>query len=142
MSNKKIECTTFYGKKKLVAPEDLIFRPSVYGFVVNEGKLLVMKSKGTGKWALSGGGIEKGELISEALIREVKEETDLDVSVGDFVGVTEDFFYYNTWKEALHSLLLLYDCQAASLNMSDVENAAGDESATEAPEWVDIRELK
>lgn len=39
-----------------------------------------------GYWALPGGRSEKGELVEETVIREVKEETGLDVSVLMKVG--------------------------------------------------------
>lgn len=60
-----------------------------------ENKILVLrrhpKSKThPHKWELPGGKTEKGELFDEALIREVKEETDLDVKVGDFCEAVQD----------------------------------------------------
>ena len=42
------------------------------------------------KWELHGGKIENWEFFDEALIREVKEETDLDVKVGDFCEAVQD----------------------------------------------------
>ena len=61
----------------------------------DEGKILVLrrhpKSKtNPHKWELPGGKIEKGEFFDEALIREVKEETGLDVKVGDFCEAVQD----------------------------------------------------
>lgn len=38
-------------------------------------------------WNLPGGGVESGELSTEAVIRETKEETGLDVVVERLVGV-------------------------------------------------------
>jgi len=38
-------------------------------------------------WNLPGGGVESGELPTEAVVREVKEETGLDVTVDRLVGV-------------------------------------------------------
>jgi len=38
-------------------------------------------------WNLPGGGVESGELPTEAVVREVKEETGLDVAVVHLVGV-------------------------------------------------------
>ena len=60
-----------------------------------EGKILVLrrhpKSKTQPhKWELPGGKIEKGEFFDEALIREVKEETNLNVKVGDFCEAVQD----------------------------------------------------
>jgi 8-oxo-dGTP diphosphatase len=53
------------------------------------GRLLVIQRRydpGAGLWSIPGGRIEPGESDSEALIREVAEETGLTVTVGDLVG--------------------------------------------------------
>lgn len=42
------------------------------------------------KWELPGGKLEKCEFFDEGLIREIKEETDLDVKVGDFCEAVQD----------------------------------------------------
>ena len=60
-----------------------------------KGEILVLrrhpKSKtNPHKWELPGGKTEKEEFFDEALIREVKEETDLDVKVGDFCEAVQD----------------------------------------------------
>ena len=60
-----------------------------------ENKILVLRRHPKSrtnphKWELPGGKTEKGELFDEALIREVKEETDLDVKVGDFCEAVQD----------------------------------------------------
>jgi 8-oxo-dGTP diphosphatase len=66
--------------------------------------LLLGKRKnvaGNNHFYLPGGHIKKGEKISEALIREVKEETDLDIIPEKFLWIEENFdgphhitFYY------------------------------------------------
>jgi ADP-ribose pyrophosphatase YjhB (NUDIX family) len=62
--------------------------PSVTAVVVdNDGALLLVHKTDNDLWALPGGGVDVGESVSDAVVREVKEETGLDVEVGDLVGV-------------------------------------------------------
>jgi 8-oxo-dGTP diphosphatase len=41
-------------------------------------------------WELPGGKVEQGEFFADALVREIKEETDLDVEVGDFAEAIQN----------------------------------------------------
>jgi ADP-ribose pyrophosphatase YjhB (NUDIX family) len=50
-------------------------------FVLNDDKILMLKQTRSKYWLLPGGHIEDGELPHEAVIREVKEETNLDIEV-------------------------------------------------------------
>ncbi len=63
------------------------------GAVVWRGEqvLLIRRSKPPrqGQWSLPGGKQEFGETIEEALHREVKEETDIDISVGMLIDVVD-----------------------------------------------------
>lgn len=62
------------------------FHITVKGIVVFENKVLLMKrvkpsTDGLGYWELPGGGLEYGESPNQALIRELKEETGLDIEI-------------------------------------------------------------
>jgi 8-oxo-dGTP diphosphatase len=63
----------------------------VRGILINDGKIaLIQRVKESGTYyVFPGGGVEEGETISQALIREMKEELGIDVSVGDFFSKNE-----------------------------------------------------
>lgn len=60
--------------------------------VIHEGNLLLVKrgrDPGKGLWAVPGGKVRRGESLVAAAAREVKEETGLNVSIGEVVWVGE-----------------------------------------------------
>ncbi|MPZ82864.1 MAG: NUDIX domain-containing protein [Actinophytocola sp.] len=61
------------------------------GAIVHDaaGLLLLIKrgsEPGRGRWSLPGGRVEPGETDSEAVVRELQEETGLDVRPGELIG--------------------------------------------------------
>ena len=66
-------------------------RPSVAAIIRNgDGEVLLQRRSDNGLWGLPGGGVEIGESVSTAIVREVKEETGLVVEVERLVGVYSD----------------------------------------------------
>lgn len=62
------------------------FHITVKAIVIYNHKILILKkvkpsTDGLGYWELPGGGLEYGETPHEALVRELKEETDLDIRI-------------------------------------------------------------
>lgn len=55
--------------------------------VISEGKILLTKRADFETWVLPSGGVEEGESLAQAAIRETKEETGLDVELTRLVGV-------------------------------------------------------
>jgi 8-oxo-dGTP diphosphatase len=71
---------------------------------VKDRLLLVNHQMATGElWAPPGGGLEFGEHAGNALIREFKEETNLQIEVGDFLFGCEFI------KIPLHAVELFFD---------------------------------
>ena len=65
--------------------------PSVTAVVRNDaGQLLLIHKTDNDFWALPGGGHEPGESISDTVVREVREETGINVQVVDLVGIYTD----------------------------------------------------
>ena len=62
------------------------------GVCIRNGKVLLCLPKDRSYSYLPGGHIEFGETGREALVREMKEETGLDATAGDLLGVVESSF--------------------------------------------------
>ena len=135
-----IECRTLYGLKKPIPRDRLIIRPSVYGVIAHQGKVLLTCSRRTGKYALPGGGIDAGEPIEDALRREVKEETGIQIQVGEFLRFQESFFYYDPLDEAFHGFLFFYACAPLTFDLLDDDQVEDGEA--EKPRWVEIQSLQ
>ena len=66
-------------------------RPSVAAIIPNDdGHVLLQRRSDNGLWGLPGGGVEIGESVSTAIVREVQEETGLTVVIERLVGVYSD----------------------------------------------------
>ncbi len=66
-------------------------RPSVAAIIINDdGHVLLQRRSDNGLWGLPGGGVEIGESVSTAIVREVREETGLTVEIERLVGVYSD----------------------------------------------------
>lgn len=89
--------------------------PTVGALIFNsQGKLFLMKShKWYGKYVVPGGHIELGETLREALQREVKEETNLDVNEIEFLCHQEFIYDPNFWKHR-HYIFFDFTCRATS----------------------------
>lgn len=66
----------------------------------DQGHILLIKGPKRG-WEMPGGQVEEGESLAQAAIREVKEESGIDIVVNRFCGV-----YQNTEKSICNTLFL------------------------------------
>jgi len=135
----KVKCRTLFNDEKFVDADTLIQRPSVYGLIVQDNKLLVVRALYTKLYVLPGGGIEKGESIDAALIREVKEETGIPVKVAEFLHFQTDLFYYDPLDLAFHGFLFFYRCEPLSTQIGEVHFTP--DEGLEEPLWVEIDSL-
>jgi NADH pyrophosphatase NudC (nudix superfamily) len=59
--------------------------PIVAALVLLNDKLVIVSSKNKELWGLPGGYVSTGESLEEAIIREVLEETNLQINITDFL---------------------------------------------------------
>ena len=85
---------------------------TVGAVIINsEGKIFLMHSpKWKGKYVCPGGHIELGETAEEALIREIKEETNLNITDIQFL-LYQQFIFDPSFWEKKHFIFLDFSCQ-------------------------------
>ena len=86
---------------------------SVGAVIVDAGRVLLIKRGQPplqGRWSLPGGVVEVGETLQEALVREVREETGLEVEVGPVVEVLERIEREADNRVEYHYVIIDYRC--------------------------------
>ena len=109
--------------------------PTVGGLIFNpENKLFFMSShKWKGKYVIPGGHIELGESIEQALIREVKEDTNLDIYALEYIFFQE-FIHDETFWKKRHYIFFDYACKTDSTEV--ILNSEAQEYV-----WIDLNEI-
>ena len=81
--------TEYYDDPNAPTPNAIV--PAASAVVVNEQrKILLQRRKDNGMWSLPGGAMIIGESIAQTIVREVKEESGLDVTIVRLVGIYSD----------------------------------------------------
>jgi ADP-ribose pyrophosphatase YjhB (NUDIX family) len=105
--------------------------------IVHEGKVLLVL-RGTepakGRWSIPGGLIEVGEMLHEAVVREVREETGLEVEPVELVELL-DRIHREGERVRYHYVIADYLCRVVGGTLK----AASDADAVrwvERSEWI------
>ena len=105
--------------------------------VVRDGRALIIRrahEPRKGEWSLPGGHLDLGESLIDAVRREVKEETGLDVHPGPIVETFDRVHRDPDGRIRFHFVIVDFVCEAPS-----GEAVAG--SDAEAVAWVTAAEL-
>jgi ADP-ribose pyrophosphatase YjhB (NUDIX family) len=68
----------------------MVIRPGVAAVIFDGARILLQRRDDNRWWGLPGGGVEPGESVRAAIVREVREETGLDVEPLRLIGVYSD----------------------------------------------------
>ena len=107
---------------------------AVGAIVVRENALLMVRraqAPALGRWSVPGGRVEHGEMLTDALIREVHEETGLVVEPGELAGWVERV------GEGHHFVILDFFAQVASSSDAPIPGDDADRA-----EWVPLDQLQ
>ncbi|HZU72541.1 MAG TPA: NUDIX domain-containing protein [Acidimicrobiales bacterium] len=107
-------------------------RLAVGAVVVEDDRLLMVRrgrGAAAGEWSVPGGRLEWGETMAEALVREVHEETGVEVVCEELLG----------WVERIDDEhhFVIFDFCARALDV--VEPTAGDDAVEAA--WVPLHQV-
>ena len=83
----------------------------VGAIIVQDGKILLEKRKnapGKGQWSVPGGLVELGESIEETVLREVREETGLEVEKPEHIDVVDNVDLDEQGKIRYHFVIVDY----------------------------------
>ena len=120
-------------------------RNSAKAIIIKKGRILLTKNKDDEGifYLLPGGGQEPGETITDALIRECKEEISAEIIIGDIVFI-RDYIGKNhefaVWDGNTHQIEYMFCCQVKP--GYEVKNGFNPDNAQIGVEWIDISRLK
>jgi len=91
--------------------------------VNDEGRVLIGKRKGSHaqKYSIPGGHLDLGETFEACAIREIKEETDLDIKNPHVIAVTNNLETYREEGKHYISVVLFADQYAGDLKLMEPE---------------------
>ncbi|MGH2749712.1 MAG: NUDIX hydrolase [Actinomycetota bacterium] len=104
----------------------------VGAIVVRDGALLMVRraqEPARGLWSLPGGKVERAEYLSDAVRREVREETGLEVVVGELAG------FFEVIGEESHYVIMDF----LATYEGEAEPVAGDDA--DQVRWVPLSEV-
>jgi len=107
-------------------PDQIFPEPTVGAFIFNaEGKLLLLEShKWPGRYVVPGGHVELGERLEDALAREAREETGLDIHSIEFINFQQFIYDPAFWKKR-HFIFFDFACKTDSMDVQLNDEAEG-----------------
>ncbi|MDI6805788.1 MAG: NUDIX hydrolase [Candidatus Bathyarchaeia archaeon] len=106
--------------------------------IIKDGKILLEKRKsepGRGKWSIPGGLVELGESVSQTVVREVAEETGLEVCEPELIDVVDNVVKDENGEVKYHFVIIDYFVKLKGGNLKASSDA-------EDLRWVPLNEVE
>ena len=144
MTQQTVTSLDIFGDEYEVPITELTWRPSAYGIVIDNDRVLLVKV-GNG-YHMPGGGIDLGEMPEAAVIREVKEESGIEVANTQLIASLSTFFTMShrikkDGKAHVQALHLYYACDMISGELSTDHMMQDEKRYGLTPEWVPLKHL-
>ncbi len=142
-NTKTIIVNNVHGETREISIDKLKFRPSVYGVLIENNKILL--SRQWDGYDFPGGGIDIDETIEQALKREFIEETGIEIEPIMPIQCESDFFnpdYAKKYQGQYWNCVMIYYLvkkvggKLTKDNLCDSEQQYAD-----MPEWLDLDKI-
>ena len=120
------------------------FKYRVNGIIIHKERILALR-RSDGAYCLPGGHVEIGEDSNEAIIREMREETNTQISINKELAIVE-FFYIDRNNSETHEISFYYlvepkeydKIKEQNISIVDIDNG---KIKKHNLEWLNIKEL-
>lgn len=133
-------------KDILFKTDEYVFSYRVAGVLIHNGKVLLQRPKDDTAYAIPGGHVALGETNEETLVREFKEEINVDIKVDTLKWVGEIFFPLG--NKACHQICLFYNVSLTEKNDIPLDGTfwgteqLEDKSFKLEFYWIDVKNIE
>ena len=129
---------TYYGKTKPVSLHALRHRVSIYAIIVEDEKILLLKTHNH-RYYFPGGGVDVGENLMDALAREAREELNAEIETGALLHADDMIYYHDPVQRAVHLVRLYYACRLVTRDLT--QHNADERDEILSIEWIPLHAL-
>lgn len=126
-----------------VSSDEISWRVHVYAIVIENDRVLLSPQHGPGRYDLPGGKVDIGESLEDGLLREVREETGVDVRITRQLATRDNLFKvtFREPQEVWHSVMIYYLCEKTGGDISDEGFDHHEREYASLAEWVELSRL-
>ena len=106
--------------------------------IIRDGRILLEKRKnepGKGKWSIPGGLVELGESVEQTVLREVEEETGLEVEKPEHIDVVDNVVRDDNGEIMYHFVIIDYFVKLKGGTLKAASDA-------EELKWVSLNDVE